>query len=258
MTMYDRKDYGFSKKVEDTRLLSDNYNAYIIFGKTKINLSDFGLKTIKWEAEDELIIRKPCTMKEKLPIIRRGGFHIDFSWEKNSPDLIMFLLDQNIAYLDGYAINNNQVKERDTSYIGIGQNLRTGLKYRSEVKNSDVNSVFVQYQGRIPTTFLTVNFDLQINIQHFSTNVETYYFRNGVLYSPSQSTEENSSPITEGVRGYFPTVEIIRNKLTTQPEVMSLIQNALANMMNLGYKEQDLPDRSRVVINPDNKNLLNK
>lgn len=250
-----RKDTSY--KIERARLLSDNYKATIIHGSTKIDLSDYGLKTIKWEADDELLIRKPCTMKEKLPIIRRGGFNFDFSWDKNSPDLIMFMLDQNIAYLDGYNVGLDIIEGRDTNYNRIGQNLRTDLKYRSKVEKSDVNSSFTFADTRTPTTYITVKFDLLIEVQHFSSKIESYLFKNGVIYAPSQSTEENSSTISESMRAYFPIVEINSN-ISYQPDVMFLVQNSLYEMMQLSMKEEDLLVRDRIIINPDNKTLLNK
>lgn len=250
-----RKDHSY--KIEKARILSDNYKAYIIHGNNRIDLSDFGLKSIKWEADDELIIRKPCTMKEKLPILRRGGFNFDFSWDKNSPDLMMFLLDQNIAYLDGYVVNADIIEGRDTNYNKIGQNLRTDLKYRSKVANSDVNSAFTFSDTRTPTTYLTIKFDLLINIQHFSTRDESYMFKNGVLYAPSQSTEENSSNISESMKGYFPIVEM-NSTISHNTDILYLVQNALYEMMALDIKEEKLLVKDRVIINPDNKNLLTK
>ena len=250
-----RKDHNF--KVEKTRLLSDNYNAYILYKDRTIDLSEFGLKSIKWEANDELIIRKPCTMKETLPIVRRGGFNFDFTWEKNCPDLMSFLLDQSIAYLDGYDVVNDVVVIRDVNYGKMGQTLRTGLKYRSKVTNSDVNSVFTRTTNKMPTTYITAKFDLRIDVQQFTSKKESYIFKNGVFLSPSQSTEENSSPITESMKGYFPTVET-NGSLVYDANIKSLLQNAIYDIMSRSIKEENLPDKDRVIINPDNKSLLSK
>jgi len=59
------------------------------------------------------------------------------------------------------------------------------------------------------------------------------------------------------MRAYFPIVEVNSN-LSYQPDVMFLVQNSLYEMMQLSMKEEDLLVRDRIIINPDNKNLLNK
>ena len=249
----------FNNQVERSRVLSDNYKAYIIYGKEykKIDLSDYGLKSISWDSRDELIVRRSCVQREELAVVRRLGFDFDLRFAKNAPDLMLFFLDQTKAYLNGITITPiPYIDERITDYVGINKNLRTELKYRSKVANSGINSVFQKTEGKIDTTYLSATFDLKIEILHYDGgSKETYLFKNGVFYKPSQSTSENSSFIDEGVKAFFPTVETVGN-LAYNPETKSIIPNLLFEMLNLGVDEREKPDKDRVIVNPNNRKLI--
>lgn len=251
-----------SLKVERTRLLSDNYNAHLISGygtknEISFNLSDYGLKSIKWDARDEVVYKKPCTRLEEIAMVYLKGFDFDLTFGKNSSDLMKIFLDQHIAYMGGMNIKQNDLSidtKNSSSKLNIQKRTETKKLGNVESKTSILSNVSTNFETTSNYTsadYLTPRFDLKINVQHYNTKVESLLFRNCVFFKPSQSTSENSAEIDESIKMFASSVEQIGNQVNS-PKAEAFIHNALSLMLQKNVNENDLHSHDRKIINSDN------
>lgn len=252
-----------SYKIEKTRLISDNYNAYIIaYANNKriaeVNLSDNGLKQIRWEAREEVRTWKPCTRLEEIMEVEIKGFDFDFTFAKNSPDIMKILMDQHRAYYGGFNIEKNINQNSNINQMNkVLKNLRTSEKQVAEVnvQNKIVAegiTNFNQSETFPLVSQITPTFDLKINIQHYNDKIESYLFKGFKLYKPTQSTAENGEEIIESCKGFASTV-VANGNINFSPTTTNLIHNMLQNMFN--SKSNDLLYHDRKILNKDNFNI---
>lgn len=251
-------------KVEKTRILSDNYNAYIIaydgIKRThEFNLSDYGLKDVSWEARDEIKIFKPCTRREEIAHVFIKGFDIELRWAKNSSDLMKIFFDQHIAYYGGINLNQDVLTDQNDRSNKLLIQKRTLQDQRGDITTKNnikgtTSSVFNKTEKKNNPTYITPRFDLQINIQHYNTKVETILFKSVAFYRPTQRTSENGAEIDESIKCYAPTAQYLGSQAHS-PQAESIIHQALSKIMQPNVREQDLAYHERKIINQDNLNI---
>jgi hypothetical protein len=254
--LFDRR--SDNNVIERSRVLSDNYNAFIINPNKpsqEINLSDLGLKRISWESRDDTRTWIPCTRAEEICIVIHKGFDLELTWAKNAPDLMTLFTDQHIAYHNGLVKQGRSV---NVDYLNIGNNKRTPSKDRGKVDNSPAVSNFYKVDNRIPTYYITPKFDLRIEIQHYSATsnnslMEKYTFKNVSFYKPSQSTEENSAEIVESIKAHASYVERpnVDRPVLYNGFIKTMIMEMLEEQLQKQPSESVINQRDRKIINSD-------
>ncbi len=272
--------------IERNRVLSDNYTCEIIAPSlnTIINLADLGLKSISWEARDEIKAWTPPTRNEEICIIKHKGFDFDLRWSKNAPDLMSMLIDQHTAYYNGLVLTKgnsglNSLPNIDygfrTNYQSMGANLRTDVKDRGNQRLSNnearqafffgktidqkipaVVSAFNQSNKKIPTNYVTPRYDLRIAITYpnYKKETEVYTFKNVAFYKPTQKTEENSAEIEESCKAFASWVEK-SGQISVNPSIQNLVHDLLLIQMEKLPEESTINYHHRKIINPDLTNL---
>lgn len=252
------RENNFSESIERRRLLSDNYNAYLIPKRANgsriddlaLNLGELGLKEVSWEARDEVNIFKPITRREEICIVECNGFDFDLKFGKNSSDLMYLWLGQHALY-HGQKFGLDVEKKtfrRESEAVKLGEQLKTPNFRQENIKISDVVSVWhdlIRHENLVPT------YDLKINIQHFNTLIETYYFKEFSFYKPKQNVSENSSEIEESVKGFASWVELGGTELPSLKSI-KILQESYDRLINSGF------DSVRQVNNNDNIKLLSE
>lgn len=261
--------YDVRNEIERARVLSDNYNAYIIQIKDNkenivLNLGDYGLKEVKWEARDELIVKKPCTRREEIAHVHIKGFDLDFHFAKNSSDIMKMLLDQHIAYYGGMNLNRSALEDTKNRVNKLMIQERTAQKELGDITLSKVGAdkkitsspatSFSIAENDLSPTYVVPYFDVRINIQHHSKSVESYQFKQVSFYKPSQSTSENGSEIIESIRAFAVTVELVGQHVSS-PNAEKIIHEQLSIMLATKVDTNKLQYHDRKIINQDNLNL---
>jgi len=259
-----------SSSIEKTRILSDNYNAYIVSFKgakeyISFNLSDNGLKEISWESRDEIEVFKPCTRLEEVAIVHLKGFDIDLKWAKNSSDLMKIFLDQHTAFYGGMNLKKDALSDSQNRANKLFIQHRTPSDERGDitVKNKIVagsHSYFSKHdkdtEHFMHSDYLTPKFDLIINVQHHNSRVETIKFKSVSFYNLSQRTSENGSEIEEGIKAFSPSCELVpagKNQQANSPKAEVFIHDALVRMMTPPAEDSDnLSYYERKIVNSDN------
>ena len=251
------RESDFSDEIEKTRLLSDNYNAYLIpkdsngtpLNEYALNLGSLGLKRIKWDMRTESIKFKPVTRRDEICIVKFMGFDFDLSFGKNSFDMMYLLLGQhafNHAQVFGLSLDNLAFKlQSESSDIGIQKK----TEYKEGKVLSTVSSNWNSENKAIKTENISPKYDLKINIQHYNTLVESYLFKNFTLEGGSQETEENSSDISENFKGHAGWVELVGTEIPNFSTI-KILQESYNREINDGAKS------IRKVSNSKNLKLL--
>lgn len=259
-----------SSSIEKTRILSDNYNAYIVSYKgdkehISFNLSDNGLKEISWDSRDEIEVFKPCTRLEEVAIVHLKGFDIDLRWAKNSSDLMKIFLDQHTAFYGGMNLRKDALSDSKNRLNKLFIQHRTPSNKRGDitVKNkiiSDAYGYFTKHgkdtKNYMPSDYLTPKFDLIINVQHHNGRVETIKFKSVSFYKLSQKTSENGAEVEEGIKAFSPSCELVpagKNQQANSPKAEVFIHDALVRMMTPPKENNDnLSFYERKIVNSDN------
>lgn len=263
--MYD-KNKSFENTIERQRIISDNMIVYLIGyadnKETKIDLSNYSLKSVSWTSRDELKVWKPCTRREEIAILKMKGFDIELNWAKNSPDLMSIYMDQHRFYyggdspsIDAHTIGNYG---RLATSNKLGYNART--PYEDRKPNTKKSSVVSVYQNtKRFTDYLTPRFDLLVEILHpyLKNNIEGYLFKNVVLYGASQKTEENGSEIDETIKAFASWAEK-RGNIQVSSKPANLVHDLLRNMTETNVEQPQEPFRDRKIINPSNFDYYRK
>lgn len=252
------RESDFSDEIEKTRLLSDNFNAYLIpkdsngtpLNGYALNLGNLGLKRIKWDMRTESIKFTPVTRRDEICIVKFMGFDFEFSFGKNSFDMMYLMLGQhayNHAQAFGLSLDNLSFKlQSESSDIGIQK--RTEFKEGKQIL-STVASNWDSQNRNIRTENISPKYDLKINIQHYNTLIESYLFKNFTLESGSQETEENSSDISESFKGHAGWVELVGTEIPNFSTI-KILQESYNREINDGTKSL------RKVSNSKNLKLL--
>lgn len=259
-----------TSSIEKTRILSDNYNAYIVSYKgdkeyISFNMSDNGLKEISWDSRDEIEVFKPCTRLEEIAIVHLKGFDIDLRWAKNSSDLMKIFLDQHVAFYGGMNLKADAVSDTKNRPNKLFIQHRT-----PEVERGDItvqNKIRAGYHGFFSkhgndnehfmhSDYLTPKFDLIINVQHHNGRVETIKFKSVSFYKLTQKTSENGAEIEESIKAFSPSCELVpsgKNQQANSPKAEVFIHDALVRMMTPPKENSDnLSYYERKIVNSDN------
>lgn len=259
-----------SSSIEKTRILSDNYNAYIVSYKgdkeyISFNLSDNGLKEISWDSRDEIEVFKPCTRLEEVAIVHLKGFDIDLRWAKNSSDLMKIFLDQHVAFYGGMNLRKNALADTTDRLNKLFIQYRTPSDKRGDitVKNKITSGAYGYFTKHgsdnkhyMPSDYLTPKFDLIVNVQHHNGRVETIKFKSVSFYKLSQKTSENGAEIEESIKAFSPSCELVpagKNQQANSPKAEVFIHDALVRMMTPPKEDNDnLSFYERKIVNSDN------
>jgi hypothetical protein len=256
--------------IEKTRILSDNYNAYIVSYQgakehISFNLSDNGLKEISWDSRDEIEVFKPCTRLEEIAIVHLKGFDIDLRWAKNSSDLMKIFLDQHVAYYGGMNLKKSALSDTKNRLNKLFIQHRTPIEERGDITKQNKivagsHSYFSKHgsdnKNYMPSDYLTPKFDLIINVQHHNGRVETIKFKSVSFYKLSQKTSENGAEIEESIKAFSPSCELVsagKNQQANSPKAEVFIHDALVRMMTPpAENKENLSYYERKIINSDN------
>lgn len=250
------KNQDNSLKIEKTRYLSDNYNCYLIAHlcnkDIEIDLSEYSLKSVKWDSRSEIEIWKPCTSKVEESRVIEKGFDFDLSWAKNSSDMMNLLLDQYNNYHTIYS-------HKDTSQIkNVEMQFRTdSIKVKGGL--SSVNHAFQKPDNSndLEVSYITPTFTFkEVITDNITGQQEIVYFRKFKMYKPSRSTSQNSSDIEESLKGFASIIERPKaNMFLINENVRDLSWDLLYEQFQVKTSEQYLASNDRMILNPDNKDL---
>lgn len=250
---------SFSNTIERNRILSDNYvvwlegeisqdNNYSKPFTFKINLSDYGLKSFKWESRDEIETRNVCTRLEEIATVKHKGYDIELAWQKNAPDLMKIALDQ-------HDMQYGKTKPIDSN-LSTSTQMRTELSKvgsPSEKKNIISTSKSILDNSRI--FYNQPKFKILVEIQHINTQKEKYEFIDVSLYKPSQNVSDNSSEIEESIKVFSPILNNISDISPYNPITNSLAYKMLDRYMTQNPPSEGLGELDRKIIHSDLRNL---
>jgi len=250
------KNSDNSLRIEKTRYLSDNYNCYLIAHlinkDIEIDLSEYSLKSVKWDSRSELETWKPCTSKIEHSRVIQKGFDFDLSWAKNSSDMMNLLLDQYNNYHTIYShSNSSQTKFTSTQMRTESNQVKGGLSSVNHNFQKPANS------NDLEVAYITPTFTFKQVITDDTTGQqEITYFRNFKMYKPSLSTSQNSSDIEESLKGFASSIDKPKNNIFLINEnVRDLSWDLLYEQFVLKTTEQYLSTNDRMILNPDNTDL---
>lgn len=252
--------------IERDRILSDNYIVEIVYYLNNqpnyLDLSQYGLKSFKWEARDETKIFKPCTRKEEIALVRLLGYDLEFTFDKNSADIMVLLMQQNAIYYGANIIKRNQNNnyEYKPTNILLEKRAKADTRTNPAKKTNVLSTAESNFYSKETPNYITPKFDLRITVQHQSTSKPTFdkeilTFKDVKLFKPYQKTDEGSSTIEEGFKG-FASIAIASGDVPNIPNMLNFVQFMINEQVQFNVDERTLPQRDRKINNYSNYGLV--